>query len=48
MEDWISANAWLLVTVVVILPCAGMLIGLVLRMVFKTGPEKKKESDRER
>jgi len=46
MEDWILENAWLIVSVVIILPCAGMLIGLVLRRVFRIAPEEKKEYDR--
>ena len=45
MEDWISAHAWLLITVVIILPCAGMLVGLVLRKVFKIGPEKENKEN---
>jgi hypothetical protein len=43
MDNWISANAWLIMAVVIILPCVGMLIGLVLRKVFKIAPEEKKE-----
>jgi hypothetical protein len=45
MDDWISAYAWLILAVVIILPCAGMLIGLLLRRVFKIAPEEKKEHD---
>jgi len=46
MENWILANAWLILAIVIILPCAGMLVGLVLRRVFKVAPEEKKEDDR--
>jgi hypothetical protein len=46
MEDRISAYAWLFIAVVIILPCVGMLIGLVLRRMFKVAPEEKKEQDR--
>jgi hypothetical protein len=45
MDDWILANAWLILAVVIILPCAGMLIGLVLRKVFKVAPKQEKEHD---
>ena len=41
MEDWILA----IITFVIILPCVGMLIGLVLRRAFKVAPKEKKEYD---
>jgi hypothetical protein len=43
MDDWILENAWLIIAIVIILPCVGMLVGLVLRKAFKVAPEEKKE-----
>jgi hypothetical protein len=48
MDDWILDNAWLILAVVIILPCVGMLVGLVLRRVLKVAPEEKKEPDNKR
>jgi hypothetical protein len=47
MDDWILANAWLILAVVVILPCVGMLVGLVLRRLLKIAPEEKKEQEKD-
>ena len=44
MKDWMLV----IILFVIILPCVGMLVGLVLRKAFKVAPKEKEERDSQR